>query len=124
MAEERFDGMFMSVAQQAQGIEPLMDHLFSFLRRKTDFFTGASREQVEELVLKAVGKHADINEKEATKKKAAREAADKKKKALAEKKRLAEEKKKAEEAAAARAAGRAKRGRNGGGEENEDEFSE
>ena len=30
--EERFDGMFMTVAQQAQGIEPLLDHLFGFLR--------------------------------------------------------------------------------------------
>jgi hypothetical protein len=40
MADERFDGLFLNVAQQAQGIEPLLDNLFSFLRRKTDFFVG------------------------------------------------------------------------------------
>lgn len=73
MADERFDGLFMNVAQQAHGIEPLMDHMFSFLRRKTDFFTGASRTQVEELVMKSLGKQADIADKEAMKRKAAKE---------------------------------------------------
>jgi len=73
MADERFDGLFMNVAQQAHGIEPLMDHMFSFLRRKTDFFTGASRTQVEELVMKSLGKQADIADKEAVKRKAAKE---------------------------------------------------
>ena len=40
MEDERFDGLFMNVANQAKGIEPLLDNLFSFLRRKTDFFVG------------------------------------------------------------------------------------
>jgi hypothetical protein len=40
--DQKFDGHFMSIAQQANGIEPLMDYLFGFLRRKTDFFSGAS----------------------------------------------------------------------------------
>merc|ERR1712174_3319 len=40
----RFDGMYMNVAQTARGIEPLLDTLFSFLRRKTDFFEGPSGE--------------------------------------------------------------------------------
>jgi len=39
MAEERFDGVFMSVVQQAAGIENFFDALFSFMRRKTDLFT-------------------------------------------------------------------------------------
>lgn len=39
--DERFDALFLGVAQQSQGIEPLLDSLFAFLRRKTDFFTGA-----------------------------------------------------------------------------------
>eukprot|EP00606_Chrysophyceae_sp_TOSAG23-5_P001201 GSChrysophyteH2.ASY1.ANO1.397.1 assembled CDS len=37
--DERFDSLFMTVAQQANGIEPLLDQLFGFLRRKTDFYT-------------------------------------------------------------------------------------
>ena len=38
--DDRFDGLFLNVAQQARGIEPLLDTVFSFLRRKTDFFSG------------------------------------------------------------------------------------
>ena len=30
--EERFDGMFLQIAQAAQGIEPLLESMFSFLR--------------------------------------------------------------------------------------------
>ena len=44
LADERFDQHLLMIAQQAQGIEPLLDVVFSFLRRKTDFFTGASSE--------------------------------------------------------------------------------
>lgn len=43
--DERFDGMYMNVAQTARGIEPLLDTVFSFLRRKTDFFAGPPGEQ-------------------------------------------------------------------------------
>jgi CS domain/N-terminal conserved domain of Nudc. len=39
-ADGRFDGLYLTVAQQAKGIEPLLDTMFSFLRRKTDFFAG------------------------------------------------------------------------------------
>jgi hypothetical protein len=39
--DERLDGLFLTLAQQCQGIEPLLDGLFSFLRRKTDFYVGA-----------------------------------------------------------------------------------
>jgi len=38
--DERFDGLYMNVAQTAQGIEPLLDTVFGFLRRKTDFLAG------------------------------------------------------------------------------------
>ena len=37
--EERFDGLFMTAIQQSQGIENFFGNLFSFMRRKTDFFT-------------------------------------------------------------------------------------
>eukprot|EP00563_Minutocellus_polymorphus_P016205 CAMPEP_0181056822 /NCGR_PEP_ID=MMETSP1070-20121207/19921_1 /TAXON_ID=265543 /ORGANISM="Minutocellus polymorphus, Strain NH13" /LENGTH=386 /DNA_ID=CAMNT_0023136193 /DNA_START=54 /DNA_END=1214 /DNA_ORIENTATION=- len=38
--DERFDGLYLNVAQTTRGIEPLLDTVFSFLRRKTDFFAG------------------------------------------------------------------------------------
>ena len=47
--DERFDGLFMNVAQQAQGIDNLMDTFFGFLRRKTDFFR-ADRDKMLEFV--------------------------------------------------------------------------
>lgn len=38
--DDRFDGLYMNVAQTTRGIEPLLDSVFSFLRRKTDFLAG------------------------------------------------------------------------------------
>lgn len=53
--EEKFDGLLMSVAQQCRGgIDELLDTFLSFLRRRTDFYTGAPPEQVEATVLAAV----------------------------------------------------------------------
>ena len=85
--EERFDGVFLSVAQQAQGIEPLLDSLFSFLRRKTDFYSGASKEDIEDLVLKVVRKQAALNEQTEAKKKQEREKEERKRKERIEKKK-------------------------------------
>lgn len=87
MAEERFDGVFLSVAQQAQGIEPLLDSLFSFLRRKTDFFVGASPEKIESLVQDVVRKHATLSERDQAQKRAAAAKEEQRKKVRLEKKR-------------------------------------
>lgn len=87
MSDDRFDGLFLNVAQQAHGIEPLLDHFFGFLRRKTDFFAGASNETVEELVLKTVRKNAALSEKDRKQKQLEREKEEKKKQVLLEKKR-------------------------------------
>eukprot|EP01032_Pedospumella_encystans_P008701 gene8701-10295_t len=105
MADERFDGMFLSITQQSQGIEPLLDNLFSFLRRKTDFFVGASPEVIEETVMAVIRKQGAIAAKEKAdkEKKAAKEKEDKIKKQVA-----AEKKKREEEAAKAKAAEQAK----------------
>lgn len=40
--DEKFDGLFMSAVQNAQGIDNFFDALFSFMRRKTDFFSNES----------------------------------------------------------------------------------
>jgi hypothetical protein len=99
-SDERFDGMFLTIAQQSQGIEPLLDNLFSFLRRKTDFFAGASPAKVEELVLSVIKKHSALSEKTELEKRKEREKEEKKRKeriALQKKKDEAEMKRQQEE---------------------------
>ena len=76
----RFDGMFISVAQQAGGIDNLLDTFFGFLRRKTDFFAGAADpEAAKNSVLKGFQKNKDRADEEI------------KEKQVKEKKRKAEE---------------------------------
>jgi hypothetical protein len=72
--DDRFDGLFLQIAHQTQGIEPLLDTLFSFLRRKSDFFSpphgssssnasGSGDEGTEAAIAKVnevVRKHAQI----------------------------------------------------------------
>uniref|UniRef100_A0A0N4Z2B1 Nuclear migration protein nudC n=1 Tax=Parastrongyloides trichosuri TaxID=131310 RepID=A0A0N4Z2B1_PARTI len=59
MVNEKFDGIFLSLAQQMEnGIPELFDVLFNFLSRKTDFYTGSSIEKAKEIVLKAFDKNA------------------------------------------------------------------
>jgi ribosomal protein S15P/S13E len=65
-----------------------MDALFSFLRRKTDFFSGASPEQIQELVMKVINKHSAIAAKDEADKKAAAEKEKKRKEALEKKKKV------------------------------------
>lgn len=56
MEEDRFDPLFLSIAQQCQGIDNLLAVFFSFLRRKTDFYTGAAPDVVEKTIVQAVQK--------------------------------------------------------------------
>lgn len=66
--DDRFDGLFLQIAHQTQGIEPLLDTLFSFLRRKSDFFSppggaGDAEKGSEAAIAKVnevVRNHADI----------------------------------------------------------------
>ena len=43
--EGPFDAVLLGLAQQHQGIEPLLDSIFSFFRRKTDLFVVQTPEQ-------------------------------------------------------------------------------
>ena len=62
--------MYINIAQQAGGIEPLLDSFFGFLRRKTDFLNGAATETAaQETVIKAFKKNLDRHQKAAKEKK-------------------------------------------------------
>jgi len=71
--EEQFDGVLLSLAQQLEGGVPeLMDVLFSFLRRKTDFFMAPDK--AKDMVLGAFSKNANrVKDDEQKKKKAEEE---------------------------------------------------
>jgi hypothetical protein len=72
MDDERFDGLYLNVAQTTRGIDPLLHTLFSFLRRKTDFFTEKGTDVAIEKINEVMKQHVDIIKKqEAAKKKAA-----------------------------------------------------
>ncbi len=96
--EERYDGLFMQVAQAANGIEPLFEHLFSFLRRKTDFFT-APPEKISEMVMKSLKKQGELYDQDKAKKAAAKAKEEQKKKLEAKKKQEEQEKSAAAKAA-------------------------
>lgn len=69
--DDRFDGLYMNVANTARGIEPLLDTLFSFLRRKTDFFNGPDGQNADVAVKKVnevLQKHVRIHEESKKKK--------------------------------------------------------
>lgn len=72
-SEEKFDSMLLHIAQQHDGIEPLFDTFFGFLRRKTDFYTGAQKSFAESMVMKSFKLHLN----KALKDKAAKEESDK-----------------------------------------------
>ncbi len=79
--DERFDGLYMNVAQTARGIEPLLDTVFSFLRRKTDFFNGPGGEGTSVAVAKVnevLQKHVDLYEKDHQQQQKKKEASKKK----------------------------------------------
>ena len=67
--DDRFDGILLSLAQnisatKGPGLDPMLETFFSFLRRKTDFFTGAGSEQVKEKLSEHVKLQMRIVEEE------------------------------------------------------------
>ena len=60
---ERFDSLLLGIAQQHDGIDPLLETFFSFLRRKTDFFSRP--EMAQDAVRKVLERHASLAPKAA-----------------------------------------------------------
>jgi len=100
MHDERFDGFFMQVAQQAGGIDNILDAFFGFLNRKTDFFSGAEEGKARSLVNVHLEKWMVEGRKKREEDKEKHLAADKARKQLEQKKKEAAEREWAEKQAA------------------------
>jgi len=90
---DRFDGVLLGVAQDCEGgVQEMLDVIFSFLARKTDFYTsGLEDGKAEKLINAAFKKHSASAEEEAAKKKARYAEMNRKQKERAEKEKLQEE---------------------------------
>ncbi|KAG8294021.1 hypothetical protein J6590_003188 [Homalodisca vitripennis] len=77
---EQFDGVLLAMAQQHEGVSELLDTIFSFLARKTDFYTGAGESAAENMVMSKFKKHQSQAVEALAKKKRESEEADRKRK--------------------------------------------
>lgn len=94
---ERFDSMLLAMAQQCEGgIQEVLDSIFSFLARKTDYYVGGTKGAAEKMLMEQFRKHEKTALAKAAKEKEEREQVEKRRKERLAKK--AEEEKKQQEA--------------------------
>ena len=112
--DPRFDPMLLSIAREhREGIDQLLNTFFSFLRRKTDFFTGGEKGAAEAKVVACLRKHADLARRQALEAMTPEQRKAKLEKQKAEKARKKAERKKAKEAAKAAKAAKARQPHSG-----------
>ncbi|XP_022289031.2 nuclear migration protein nudC-like [Crassostrea virginica] len=89
---EKFDGMFLAMCQRCEkGIDELLDCLFSFLVRKTDYYTGGSPGQAERMLMENFKKYEKIADRQKEEAKKEREEQERKRKEKIAKRKAEEE---------------------------------
>ncbi|XP_062596700.1 nuclear migration protein nudC-like [Saccostrea cucullata] len=89
---EKFDGMFLAMCQRSEkGIDELLDCLFSFLVRKTDYYTAGAPGQAERILLENFKKYEKIAERQKEEIKKEREEQERKRKEKIAKRKAEEE---------------------------------
>jgi hypothetical protein len=90
---DKFDGLLLSMAQQCEGgIEELLDYIFSFLARKTDYYVGGGKGAAEKLLLEKFRQHEKVALKRIAQEKEEREEEERRRKERLAKKKEEEEK--------------------------------
>ena len=62
---DKFDGLLLGKAQECEGrVQEMLNVIFSFLARKTDFYTSGMEEKAEQLVMEKYRKHGESARRE------------------------------------------------------------